>query len=251
MDVSGFRKFIAKHGAQLMDQTNEWEVIRYRARGAKKGVCVVYRDKRERLNFGGAGKHYRAFMEGLDPFEDTHRDKPLIKDRVEPGTAGNFDLYTDAGLKEGNGAWGAVLRAKGHSHEASGMLRGVITSSTSSEARGVANALHHFMAEKLIPRGACVRVVCDNSHVVNYINNGKRSKKDDIDIAITTVREIARRNDIVLTASWVKGHQAQANRSFDGEMNHRCDKLASAHVKAMMKKKKKAAAKAEAHGEAI
>ena len=62
-------------------------------------------------------------------------------------------------------------------HFKTGELKGEINSSTSAEARAVANGLHHFIKEGLIPPASCVRITCDNQAVVKKLHFGKVSSK--------------------------------------------------------------------------
>lgn len=69
-DVAGFLSFIAKSGGEVMQPTNPYEVVRYRAywRGTNKAsVYIVYAKENGLLTFtNGSHEHYRAFLSGTD-----------------------------------------------------------------------------------------------------------------------------------------------------------------------------------------
>ena len=218
LKVKQFRSFLEQHGAFMIAPTNEWEILRYRERGREKGAIVLYQNKRGRLNWqSDAAKHYRAWQKGEDPFivpEEAVKRRPAL------------DLATDASFALNSGSWGAVLFAPAWIDvEASGCLKAPVRSSTSAEARAAANALHHFIASGDIIPGDQVRLVCDNINVVRYVSEGHNSKLADISEPILHMRTLAASHELILRATWVKGHQ-QPHVSTHARLNVRCDRLA-------------------------
>lgn len=55
-----FEEFLTARGAQILQPTNEWEVLRFKT---KKGLSIVYRNKRDGLTFTGeADRAWTAFV---------------------------------------------------------------------------------------------------------------------------------------------------------------------------------------------
>lgn len=219
--------------ALFLDPTNEWEVIRYRLLGQ---IGIVYRNAKGRVKLNSvAGGHYHGLLEG----------KPIGGSKPVPASFGKpLTLYTDASayVGTGAGAWGAILvDATGQEHEASGPLKGEITSSTAAEARAVANALHHFMRAGLIQGD--VRIICDNEAVVSKLRTGlAKTKSEQVREALTHIRKLSRGRFNVF-ADWIKAHQPLAAATGDPRVafNRRCDTLAKAHSKALHEARQKAA----------
>jgi len=58
-----FEKFIVARGAQVLQPTNEWEVLRFRTH---KGVSVIYRNSKETLTFtGDSFNAWQSFEKGV------------------------------------------------------------------------------------------------------------------------------------------------------------------------------------------
>ena len=223
LKIKPFREYLRTHGAEFQDATNEWELMRYKARGQQKGVHVIWINKKGRLNWQpGPVGHFRAWKAGIDPFE-----------ALAPSTAlkiRHVNLFVDASFipVSKSGGWGAVLYAPAiYEVEASGALKGEVKSSTSAEMRGAANALAHFIKLGNIVAGDEVRIICDNETVTRRLLDGGNSKTPDIQEALVMIRRLADRAGATLTATWVKGHQkGEAAKSLHAQMNTRCDKLA-------------------------
>lgn len=233
--LEALRKELAEAGAEFLEPTNEWEVLRYRYGGK---VGIVYRNKKGLANpTGAAGQHVAALRAGRPITMSSKEAK-----RLRPAAA--LQLYTDASSYHTTGAasWGAILvDADGTEHEASGPLKGEVSSSTAAEARAVANALHHFLREGLI--AGDVRVVCDNQAVVDKLRSGSlKTKSRQVREALEHIRKISRGRFTVF-ADWVKGHQPKAKAKSDPRVafNHRCDALAKAHSQSLHTERKAAA----------
>lgn len=217
-----FRSALIGAGAEFLDPTCEWEVMRYRLDG-KTGI--IYRNKKGRITPAGAAVgHHRNFEEGR---------APLIY-KADVKRSNRFMLYTDASNYHASqaGSWAGILvLPDGSEHEAHGPLRGEVNSSTSAEARAVANCLHHFGKAGLLPAGAVVRVVCDNSPVINYINGSRRSRKGQVREAVEAIRTLRKQLQLRLSGEWIKGHQPLKAEEGDPRIayNRRCDKLAKEH----------------------
>lgn len=233
-----FRSALIAAGAELLDPTNQWEVIRYRL--ARK-VAIVYRNAKGKITpCSRAGSHYAAVLTGGE-IALSHADRHRIayNEGKEP-----LALYTDASNYHTTGAasWAAILvAADGAEHEAHGPLKGEVSSSTAAEAMAVANALHHFTRAGLITGN--VRVICDNSAVVSLIKSGARkSKSEQVREAMEYIHRITA-GRFNLTARWIKGHQPKKAAASDPRVafNHRCDALAKAHSMALHAERKAAA----------
>lgn len=67
-----FRRWLTERGAEVLEPTNEWEVVRFRAGG---DTCVIYRNKSHNLTYAGkaaeaahaffGGKPWRAVAAGV------------------------------------------------------------------------------------------------------------------------------------------------------------------------------------------
>lgn len=227
-------------GADFLAPTNEWEVLRYRLSG-KTGI--VYRNAKGKATpSGAAGTHYHNVIAGR-PVDMSSGEAKTIARAAGPHRR-TITLYSDASSYHTTGAasWGAILvDADGTEHEASGPLKGEVSSSTAAEARAVANALHHFMRERLITGD--VRVVCDNQAVVDYLRSGSlKSKSQQVREALEHIRKISRGRFNVF-ADWVKGHQPAKAAARDPRVgfNRRCDALAKAHSQSLHTERKAAA----------
>lgn len=235
-----FRSALIGAGAEFLDPTNEWEVLRYRLAG-KTGI--VYRNAKGRATpSGGAGTHYHNLIAGR-PLEMAAGEAKRIK-RAVGDHRRTLTLYTDASSYHTTGAasWAAILVClDGSEHEAHGPLKGEIGSSTAAEARAVANALHHFTREGLITGD--VRVILDNQAVVDKLRSGSlKTKSPQFREALEHIQRIARGRFIVL-ADWVKGHQPKKAAKSDPRVafNHRCDALAKAHSRSLHEERREAA----------
>lgn len=233
--LEALRKELAEAGAEFLEPTNEWEVLRYRYGGK---VGIVYRNSKGKATpTGAAGQHVAALLAGRPITMSSKEAK-----RLRPAAA--LQLYTDASSYHTTGAasWGAILvDADGKEHEASGPLKGEVSSSTAAEARAVANALHHFMREGLITGD--VRVVCDNQVVVDKLRSGSlKTKCAQTREALLHIHKIARGRFTVF-AEWVKGHQPAKAAASDPRVgfNRRCDALAKAHSQRLHTERKAAA----------
>jgi len=230
-----FRAALSGAGAELLELTNEWEVIRYRLEGK---VGIVYRNKKGRITpSGAAGTHHANWKAG----------RPLTMskgDKKRERRASALQLFTDASQYQTTGAaaWAAILvDADGVEHEAHGPLKGEIGSSTAAEARAVANALHHFASAGLL--NGDVRVVCDNQAVVDYIRSGKvKHKREQIHEALQHILKV-KTGRFTLFADWVKGHQSAKAAALDkrAAYNRRCDALAKAHARTLDAERREAA----------
>jgi len=222
LQLNQFREAIVLAGAELIDPTNEWEVLRYRHDGK---IGILYRNKKNLLTPSGvAAAHLANFEAGREIHINSKDEKRLRR-------AGALQLFTDASNhhETKSASWAGILVADGVEHEASGPLKGEITSSTAAEARAVANALHHFAKAGLIDRD--VRVFLDNQNVVKRIRSGSHKGKCKQTIeAIKHIQKIARGRFIVY-ADWIKGHQPKALEATDHNvrLNRRCDELAALH----------------------
>lgn len=58
-----FEEFLTARGAQILQPTNEWEVLRFRS---LKGVSIIYRNAQDGLTFtGDSAEAWNAFTENL------------------------------------------------------------------------------------------------------------------------------------------------------------------------------------------
>lgn len=225
-DGDAFKAWLRQNGAEVIAPTNEYEAVRYRWQG--KTSIAYFRPSKRRVTLTGyCGEHYlKLFRAGL-PF-------PTAELPAEtPPAAGELILYTDASNYHQTraGAWAAILVLPGGVEvEASGELRGDVTSSSAAEAMAVANALHRFIAQGHIARGSTVRVICDNAAVVRYVGIGKvkKSKSEGVKDAITYVGKLRDRYGLVMRSEWVRGHQRQDSVDPRAAYNWRCDKLCGA-----------------------
>lgn len=141
-------------------------------------------------------------------------------------------VYTDASIKQGRGAWAAVIiRDDEEPVEFSGPLRGKFNSSAATEICAIANALHKGIAAGLICRGDQVAIYCDNEAAVMRVNGVARNRmKTDSRLieAARVIRGMAKRRQFSVKAAHVKGHQPLHTVCPDGVFNLRCDELCSA-----------------------
>lgn len=230
------RKELTEAGAEFLDPSNEWEVLRYRYGGK---VGIVYRNNKGRATpTGAAGQHVAAMLAG----RPIHMSAKEAK-RLRPAAA--LQLYTDASAYHTTGAasWGAILvDAEGAEHEASGPLKGEVSSSTAAEARAVANALHHFCRLGLITGD--VRVVSDSQVVVDKLKaKTLKTKCPQTREALLHIKKLAAAGRITIFADWVKGHQPAKAALTDPRVgfNRRCDALAGAHSKGLHEERREAA----------
>lgn len=242
MNISRFRKAVMDAGGDCLKATNEWEVLRYRLAG-KTGI--VYRNKKGRLTPSGAAvEHIKNWEAGRDLLISKSQAK---KAKGIGDDAPRFHLHTDASSYHttGAGSWAAILvMPNGEEHEAAGELKGAITSSTSAEARAVANGLWHFLKAGLIGTKSHVRITCDNQAVANALRAGRtKSTSAQVSEAMCYISDLAKRYELNILADWVKGHQPKAASAMDRRVafNHRCDALAKAHSQAIHQARKAAA----------
>lgn len=146
-----------------------------------------------------------------------------------------IEIYTDASIKEGRGAWAAIVVMPHYKPvELFGALRGRgWGSSTAVEAAAMGNALHAAAQRGLLPRGSTVILRCDNMIACQRINRHafkKSDRKVDRRIldAIAYAHAFAERRELTLSAEWVKGHQRLDSADPHMPYNRRCDALCSA-----------------------
>lgn len=87
MNHNKFISFVESAGVELLDSTNEWEVVRFRT---ENGVSVVYKNKKGGLTFSGQDglQAFDAFEKGYDWVpkkvnrspNKTNKDKLLARD---------------------------------------------------------------------------------------------------------------------------------------------------------------------------
>lgn len=151
--------------------------------------------------------------------------------RLKPSSPRTLILYTDASYRAAtnSGAWAAILTGPNVKHtEISGPLKGEIGSSTSAEARAVANGLHHFIREKMIRPGDAVTIILDNRAVVDRLTGvSRRSRSPSTTQAITAIWELANKCNLTIKAEWVRGHAPLTVPH--AAHNRRCDKLCGQH----------------------
>jgi ribonuclease HI len=144
------------------------------------------------------------------------------------------EIYSDAGVKCGVGAWGAVivrLDGRGGIVEASGILRAEVGSDTErAEAQAAANAVAKAKREGLIETGERVVVYCDNQMVVCYWRGTATSKKGRPGIrrALQVIRAIAVELQCVIEFRCVKGHAPLVPGDRQSYLNARADALCCA-----------------------
>jgi ribonuclease HI len=247
--LAELRAALEAAGAQFLELTNEWEVLRYRLTGK---VGVIYRNKKGAATpTGAAGAHLGNLRAGRPIAGPSFTDEKRIARATNP-TRKVLTLYTDASCydKTGASSWAAILvEPNGAEHEASGPLKGVVGSSIAAEARAVANALHHFSKAGLIT--ANVRVITDCLAVVDKLRaSSTKSRSPQIAEALEHIAKISAGRFTVL-ADWVKGHQTLEAAKSDPRVayNRRCDALARAHSYALHKQRQ-AAREALAEAEA-
>jgi ribonuclease HI len=141
------------------------------------------------------------------------------------------DLYTDASIKGGRGAWAAVLLREGERSETSGPLRGSFLSSSSTELCAIANALHWARKAGLIMPGDEVKAWCDNTNAVDRVNgiyvNRNKTDRRLID-ATRWIRDYRKEHRFELRSYHIKGHQRLDSGDPQAIYNQRCDELCSA-----------------------
>lgn len=144
------------------------------------------------------------------------------------------DLYTDASIVKGRGAWACVvIRGDADPVEASGPLRGRFRSSAATEVAAIANGLHHARKAGLIEAGDEVAVWCDNIAACWYANGTARKlgspSADPVMVdARRSIRDQAKRGRFTVTAAHVKGHQRRDSDDPRALFNIRCDHLCAA-----------------------
>lgn len=80
--VATFKDWLVSHGAEMLEPTNEWEVLRFRANGE---TLVVYRNARGRLTWPApAADAWRAWKggkawSGTDSNGTKVRPRPIVK----------------------------------------------------------------------------------------------------------------------------------------------------------------------------
>lgn len=230
-----FRSWLKANGVSLAKPTNDYELVRYRHAG-KLGIVYSKPSKGRVTLVGAAIHHYFELCLKNIPI-------PAIEIEIREPEAGEFTLYTDASnyQKTGAGAWaGILIDPEGHETETSGALRGEISSSTEAEAMAVANALHVFLRERKIPRGATVKVICDNTSVVRFVEKAtaQKSKYAGARRAIAHVLDLRHKFSLRLRGEWVRGHQKQNSTDPRAVYNRRCDALCSIHSKKLDRERK-------------
>lgn len=69
---ANFEAFLIERGAQIMQPTNEWEVLRFKS---SKGVSIVYRNAQDGLTWtGDSADAWNAFSKN-QPWRGTHATK--------------------------------------------------------------------------------------------------------------------------------------------------------------------------------
>lgn len=175
-------------------------------------------------------------------------------------------LYTDASIVKGRGAWAAlVLRGNGDPVEKAGPLRGSFRSSTATELCAIANGLHFARRAGLIERGDEVEIWCDNMASVYWANGWVKVKPDSDPMLVEArgfIRNLSRSHRFAIKAAHVKGHQRLDSDDPHATYNIRCDHLCSSvrdgkdphswadHVKRIDKFRRRKAAKAMTEGQA-
>lgn len=111
--VPKFKTFLSSHGAQVLNPTNEWELVRFLA-GGETGI--IYRNKRGDVTFvGPAEAAFNAFASGqawrVDPY---NRAKVRIKPVVATLRARDGDLCFFCALAMGDDATVEHLVARAH-----------------------------------------------------------------------------------------------------------------------------------------
>lgn len=226
-DMVALRRYLMEVGVDFQTPTNEWEVIRYR----RNGSCgIVYRNAKGRITLtGDAEKMWHALKSGR-PATDPLPEQNAPRRRVQ--------LYTDASSYHETkaGSWAAVLVLPDDAeHEAHGPLKGDIKSSTSAEARAVANGLHHFIRLGLILARDHVTVICDNQAVAKRVTAKGKSKSPDVQEALDLIHKLQSGAGIKIVGEWIRGHQPESAIRADPRVrfNRRCDELCGQHSKAL------------------
>ena len=174
-------------------------------------------------------------------------------------------LYTDASIVKGRGAWAAlVIRGDAPPVEKAGPLRGSFQSSTATELCAIANGLHFARRAGLIEPGDEVRVYCDNEAAVGRVNRAALRRASNDPVLGKVRRWIfadAREHGYSIKAEHVKGHQRLDSGDPRATYNIRCDHLCSAirdgkephswddHVKRVDKFRRRKAARAMKEGQ--
>ncbi len=99
--LDAFRAWLDERGAQLLEPTNEWEVLRY-----KTDVCtsIIYTSKRENLRFtGDAGVAWNAFLHGVE-----YRAGPATK------RAKNMPMYSTLRKRDGDKCFFCGVKVEHH-----------------------------------------------------------------------------------------------------------------------------------------
>jgi len=138
------------------------------------------------------------------------------------------ELFSDAGRKEGRGAWGAVVvRPGAEPLEASGAFRDRLHCSTLAELRGIANALHAALKAGLVQAGDEVVVRCDNRSTGIWIERRVRraGRRPELAEASRVVRDLAHKAGVTIRYRWVAGHQPADSRDPEAIHNRRADAL--------------------------
>jgi ribonuclease HI len=229
--LAELRAALEAAGAQFLEPLKSNEALRYRHEG-KVGV-IIFSQKGQASFSGVAPAHLKSLLGWV----------PLPKAAAPCLIPTALQLYTDASCfdKTGASSWAAILvDAHGKEHEASGPLKGAVSSCTAAEAMAVANALHYFAKRQMI--GKSVRVVSDSLTLVQFLRSGSvKSRSSEVSKALQHIAKISAGRFIVL-ADWVKGHQTLEAAKSDprAAYNRRCDALARAHSYALHKQRQAA-----------
>lgn len=242
-EADKFQEWLARKGAEMLEPTNEWEVLRFRF---EDRVSIVYRNNKGRITKCGASDQlYREMLSPPGGIEPTRR-QPRMSSRT-------VQLYTDAGfhIETRSGSWAAILISDKPKMKISGPLKGDISSSTSAELRAIANGLHYFLGKDGIWPGDEVAIVCDNKAAVSRVNGMTRglakAKKAEMREAVEAIVKIANENDLMLNAEWIKGHQRVSAIQVDHRVafNRECDRLCSKHAREVFLKRRAESAAGE------
>lgn len=139
-------------------------------------------------------------------------------------------IYCDASAphalttkEDARSGWGAVFVREGKViAEAKGPMNRM--ESTVAELKAVRNSLEHALAQRLARPGSSVIVASDCSAVECYLaENNAVAKRKELAALAEGIRRVATKADVVLIATWVKGHRAAAPTH--GAHNARADRL--------------------------